>query len=1029
MEKRYHEDPSALHIGTLPQRCYYVPFSKYSPGTGREGSDRFASLNGEWEFMYCETEDMLPEDFFAPGALPDKIDVPSCWQIKGYDRHQYTNVLYPIPCDPPFVPAVNPCALYRRRFAAEQTSMKRTLVFEGVDSCFYVYINGHFAGYSQISHMMSEFDVTDLLYEGDNTIAVLVYKWSTETYVEDQDKLRMSGIFRDVYLLSRPGGHVYDYTTSQEFAHDYKSARLNIGLETHGSLSFATASLLDAEGAQVAKSGIDGGAVSLEIPAPQLWTAETPYLYTLLLETGDGDYTEAIADQIGLREIEITGGVLKVNGVPIRLKGVNRHDSDPETGYTISREQMLTDLKLMKEYNINAIRTSHYPNAPLFYEYCDRYGFYVIDEADFEAHGMETCIGELPEVTELLDSQTNTSRGHENPSELFEDPRLVRAARRSLIADMPEYKATIVDRAVRMVRRDRNRACVFCWSLGNEGFWGRNMLASAEAVRELDPQRPRHYERILPHEQGYAAADGLLSFVSKMYPPVAWCEEFFEDADETRPLILCEYSHAMGNGPGDLEDYYLVMEKHPRFAGGFVWEWCDHAVFAGVADNGKKMFLYGGDFGEFPHDGNFCVDGLVFPDRKPHTGLLELGNVLRPIRAELEGEGRFRLYNKLNFLDVGELYEIQWELTCDGAPVQSGAVKCPSIEAGGHAAISIGYDVPAEGKAYIKLTYVTLRAFGLLPEKHIAGFDQLYVGGAPAARAGGDGSGTTPAAPEFTRERGIIRVTSGDSFDYAFSEKEAQFTSIRAGGAELLKAPVRYNIWRAPTDNERLVKSIWRSWHYDRAVTQVYNVEASGENGTVTIVTKTSVTAPGMARFLDIDTRWTIDADGAIGWQITAAKNPLTPFLPRFGLLLTLDEDMQDVIYTGYGPNESYIDKRRASWYGRFKTSVDELSCDYIRPQETGSRWGCDRLVVSSADGRSLCIEGEGFCFNVSRTDPWAIAEAAHNFELKAGNRITVCIDAAQSGVGSNSCGPELMKQYRLDSREISFSGRLILSP
>ena len=1115
MMHTYHKAPAALHIGTLPQRCYYVPSSRYCPGQEREESDRFTSLNGEWEFLYCTTDDELPGDLFTGGASVSgggiaageaaagemaagpmdtgamdtgasvsgcplssgtiaagamgRIQVPSCWQTQGYDSHQYTNVKYPIPCDPPYVPEVNPCALYRRAFSYRKDGMRRTLVFEGADSCLYVYLNTQFIGYSQISHMMSEFDITDALREGENTLAVVVYKWSTETYVEDQDKLRMSGLFRDVYILARPQGHVFDYAVSQSFYTGYNRATVDITAALSGSVTAAAGRLIDPEGNVAAEGPFSGGTLRLTLDDPILWTAETPNLYTLLIETEDGANSEIISDFIGLREVSIQDGILKVNGKRVRLKGVNRHDSDPVTGYTISRDQMLTDLKMMKEYNINAVRTSHYPNSPLFYEYCDRYGFYVIDEADFEAHGVESNMGDIWEGEPAMRDRPET---------------------KSLIAGMPEYRETIVDRSARMVVRDRNRACVICWSLGNEGFWGENMIAAAEAVRELDPSRPRHYERIAPGEKGYGAEEGLLSFVSRMYPPVEWCEEFFRNTEETRPLMLVEYSHAMGNGPGDLEDYYQVMEKNPRFCGGFVWEWCDHAVYAGNTADGRAKYLYGGDFGEFPHDGNFCVDGLVYPDRKPHSGLRELGNVLRPIRAEARDAGSLFLHNKLDFLDAGAEYSIRWELSSNGEVIQTGEIECPSIPPRGNAVILVPCDVSQDGgKQYLRLIYVTKHASGLIPAGHIAGFDQIALsaaasaGAAPvpvtgstswaAASAGAapvpvtgsttwaaasagtapvpvSGStswaaasagavpvpvfgSTSPAFPDgtspplsYSHERGFIRVSGhGGDFEYSFSEKLAQFTSLRAGGRELLRAPVQYNIWRAPTDNERLVKNVWYSWHYNRAVTQVYSVTVKAENRNIMISAKTALTAPGVVRFMTIAADWTIVPDGSVYWDIRAKRNSITPFLPRFGLMFDLCEDMQNIEYTGFGPYESYIDKHRASWFGKFTASVDELWEDYIKPQENGSRWSCDSLTISSDKGASLHIKSDGFCFNASHYSPWEIADTGHNFDLHPGGKTVLCIDCAQSGVGSNSCGPVLMKQYRLDAESIEFSGRM----
>jgi len=1011
---QYHLDPYALHVGTLPQRCHYLPFESVS--AARDDNDRREPLNGEWEFLYCADDGELPEDFFD-GTLPHTIPVPSCWQMHGYGRHQYTNVHYPIPCDPPHVPAVNPCALYRRTFKAADDGMRRTLVFEGADSCLYVWINGSFVGYSQVSHMMSEFDVTGFLRPGDNQIAVLVYQWCTETYLEDQDKLRMNGLFRDVYLLSRPQNHIFDYSIKQTFGSEYRRVTLDIQAAYTGSPEIVTAALFDPGGNPVAKGATQDGALRFVVEDPLLWTAETPQLYTLLWETAGGGQREAIADRIGLRDVSVRDGILRVNGSPVRLKGVNRHDSDPVTGYVISREQMLKDLTLMKLYNVNAIRTSHYPNAPLFYELCDEYGFYVMDEADYEAHGVERNQGDV------WSGDRETMTAH-------------RVDDGCLIAEMPEYRDSIVDRAVRMVQRDKNRACVFSWSLGNEGRWGDNLIAAAEAVALLDPSRPRHYENIHHDDKRYGAGEGLLGFVSRMYASTDWIErEFFKhgepfphgewpriiDPTETRPLVLCEYSHAMGLGPGDLEDYYQLMERHPRFCGGFVWEWCDHGVYAGTSADGRPKFLYGGDFGEFPHDGNFCMDGLVYPDRRPHTGLRELGSVLRPLRAVFNPGGTVTLTSKLDFADAGSLYALRWELSRDGSVIQKGDMDIPSIPPRGSNGIAIPFTVPPEGRVHLRLIYVTKHATGLVPAGHTTGHDQFDLGGAPVPRPGL----TRSSSLEFTRKNGMIQIVGSGArvFEYAFSEKLASFTSLVAGGNELLRAPISHNIWRAPIDNERHFKGMWHSWHYHEAMTQVYAVDVRQENGDVVIETKTSVTAPARVKFLTLNSRWTVTPEGAVRWFVEAERNLAAPFLPRFGLRLPLAGAMDSVEYAGYGPYESYIDMRRASWFGRFATTVDELWEDYTRPQENGSRWGCADLRMS--DGvRALQFTpaaGSTFCFNASRHTPEEIAAAAHNFELSRSGPVTLCIDCAQSGVGSNSCGPVLLKQYRLDAGKLTF--------
>ena len=523
--------------------------------------------------------------------------MPSNWQLHGYDKPQYTNVCYPIPYDPPYVPDDIPVGIYQRSYNYSPDGNDRILVFEGIDSCVYLYINGEFAGYSQVSHSTSEFDITPLLREGENKITAAVLKWCDGTYLEDQDKIRLSGIFRDVYVLSRPKVRLENYIVKTLISDD-ASAKLEFtpfGCDV-------TATLTDRDGNTVTNfSATDGEKTVINIQVPKLWSAEKPYLYDLTVFAGD----EAIGEKVGFRRISVENGVFKVNGQAVKFKGVNRHDSYPDTGYYASVSQMKADLILMKKHNINAVRTSHYPNSPLFYQLCDQMGFYVIDEADMESHG---CV----------EVYNNFKWDAPEPYNGI-----------ALIACDKQFEKAITDRAEALVKRDINRPCVVFWSLGNESGWGENMLAAGRLVKSLDETRLLHYEST--HRLDDTPTD-ILDVVSGMYWDTKEMAGFLEKQDEHRPFVLCEYCHAMGNGPGDLENYHNAFYSSPRFCGGFVWEWCDHTVPQGVAD-GRVKYGYGGDFGEKHNDSNFCMDGLVYPDRTPHTGLLELKQAYRPVRV------------------------------------------------------------------------------------------------------------------------------------------------------------------------------------------------------------------------------------------------------------------------------------------------------------------------------------------------------------------------------------------------------------
>ncbi|MDR1438573.1 MAG: hypothetical protein LBJ10_00720, partial [Clostridiales bacterium] len=694
----YHEDPSTLHVGCEPPRAYYVPFeSKEAALSGRrEDSKRFLPLSGDWRFRYCASPHEVGDAFWdcalgapapgigqpggsAPGcgASPvggadgfASIKVPGCWQTQGYDRHQYTNVKYPIPCDPPFVPDENPCGAYAREFelSAGDAGGRLYLNFEGVDSCFYLWVNGHFAGYSQVSHSTSEFDITGLAREGRNTVAALVLKWCDGTYLEDQDKLRMSGIFRDAYILARPAGHVRDLSVETKLAGDLSSAEISLALEwaedaggragdagaacgewagtgdaggrragSAAGAKTATCALLDPSGREIAsRQGARGGA-AFTVGAPLLWSAESPNLYTLVIDTGD----EAISQPVGIRRVEAKGGVLYLNNANIKLKGVNRHDSDPVTGCAISEGQLLRDLALMKRHNVNAIRTSHYPNAPWAYQLYDRLGFYVIGESDIESHGAMAIYGAKCEGSyfEL------TGKDHSYGAFCFDE----------------RFGEAMLDRVRRNVISNRNSPSVIMWSLGNESGYGPNLERAAAWARAYDPSRLVHYEGSIAEMDGHSNDVSSIGVYSRMYAPVEAIEKYFGERMLSKPFIQCEFAHAMGNGPGDLEDYYRLIYKHDGFAGGFVWEWCDHAAYMGRTADGRDKYFYGGDFGEFPHDGNFCMDGLVYPDRRPHTGLLELKNAARPLRAlRYDGaSGALELRNTLDFTNAKDALAVR----------------------------------------------------------------------------------------------------------------------------------------------------------------------------------------------------------------------------------------------------------------------------------------------------------------------------------------------------------------------------------
>lgn len=1215
---RYFENLTNLHAGTQPERAYYVPASQPTDTVGerRTASNRFQLLNGDWDFRYYPSLWDLDADvhraqaahepaFFEQGfdASPAEgyttTPVPGVWQNLGVDGHQYTNINYPFPLDPPHVPENNPCAVYVRDFdyAPDPIAPRAFLNFEGVDSCFYVWLNGAFVGYSQVSHAVSEFEVTDLLEPGVNTLAVLVLKWCDGSYLEDQDKFRMSGIFRDVYLLARPERAIRDFFvctvidwTEPPAADSATADSADVIVDCSFFEDAAvpvTATVLDANGSIIASAiatPCDHAAThTLHIDNPQLWTAETPYLYTLILETPG----EAITQLVGVREIRKVAHtneygnaheVVEVNRRPIKLHGVNRHDSDPVTGPVISQAQIMTDLTLMKQHNVNAIRTSHYPNAPQFYDLYDMLGFYVIGEADNESHG----------TVQRIDPNTDESAALKRWGEV--------------IADNPAWIEATVDRTRRSVMRDKNHASIIIWSMGNECAYGCTFEAALAWTKGYDPSRLTHYEsaRYVPETRTAASAqtddpqashasqpsgsqsaptgisgdDGHaraaydfsnLDLHSRMYPSIENIDQYFapdgplgdgsngDDGDNgLHPYVLCEYSHAMGNGPGDLEDYFDRFQRYPGLVGGFVWEWCDHAIDRGTNAAGRREYAYGGDSGEYPNDGNFCMDGLVYPDRTPHTGLAEFRNVFRPARvtelfrvsdataaALAEADGKtsisrpiaIMLHNYLDFLPLGKAVTLMWELYVDGELDsyylfnESDQEQLNIIEPHGDATVLLpGLDVPEDwrGRITVVVRYLTPQAVinpvdgsVLLPELFELGFDELAMpaddnrnrivlakrelafghvddwmtdivdeSDLEAARSLAEVS-TAHATHESpfdirVHEQGADVAVENVLFRYVLDRRTGLFREMTFRNRSLLEHPMRLTAWRAPTDNDQYIVMEWSRSQYNHAYARAYDVTVDDpalftpDDGSIIIRARMALVAPVVQPIAQLDTVWTIHPSGAVELAMEVHRDPRFPFLPRFGLELALPRTMDRVRYCGLGPIESYADKRRASWHGVFASTVAAEFEPYIKPQENGNHHDCDWGEVAGDDASLTIYAGdaipdsaivdiddnggetvlEGKLPNDPEDETSETAEIAthklaspqlntfdfqalpytaaemtakrHHAELSEADA-TMVFAGVQSGIGSNSCGPALIEDYRLDAEQ--FALNLVLVP
>ncbi len=1015
MNANYHQNQNILHVGCEAPRAYFVPYQdeKTARKGNRNASTRLVNLCGDWDFTFYKSIRDLPE-FTAEGftVASEKLNVPRSWQTmleRGYDTPNYVNVVYPIPVDPPFVPDDNPCGLYSRTVNIHPAMLEKSVYinFEGVDSCFYLYVNGQFAGYSQVSHMTSELEITQYLHAGENRIQVVVLKWCDGTYLEDQDKYRWSGIFREVFLLLRDPVHITDVFLHQTLNEGYTvgTCAAEIDINGEAEVSYKLLSPVGME-METGKAVIGGkGTVEVSVDAPWLWSDETPDLYTLLLTCGG----ETLVFRFGFRDVQIKDGVLYFNGQKIKLKGVNRHDSHPYLGSATPMEHLIRDLMIMKQHNVNAIRTSHYPNDPRFTALCDEYGFYVIDETDLEAHGM----GAIGNWDWLTDSE--------------------------------EWTESFVDRVARLFERDKNHPCVLMWSLGNESGIGRNQRKMTEYIRSRDPKALVHCEDATrrtsdrlngdlkgktDEEIGHALECDYVDVESRMYPsPAEIRGTYFDRHVYTKPLFLCEYSHAMGNGPGDLKAYWDIIYSEDGFLGGCVWEFTDHSVAIGDNPLAEPHFTYGGDFGDFPHDGNFCVDGLVYPDRRPHTGLMEYKQVIKPFRVEsFDAEtGRMVVKNLRYFNDLSDL-DFIYTVECNGEAVASGRANLP-IEPQETAELTIpdGW-TGLDGECYVNLTAVqnTPTAWGDIGFE--VGFHQEAIPAGVKA--------PTPMAETMSPYATIGHTVTADAITiataattYTIDRYKGLIASIVDQGKEMLSTPIAPTVWRAPTDNDSGIRHQWQGNHYHVATTKCYACDVTAVSDTsVTVTAKLSLGGPVSRPIMKVDVVYTVYAEGGVKLDLHADVREGAPFLPRFGVQFLMPEESESLRYFGRGPVESYQDKRHASRQGLFATTVTNHFEHYVRPQENMAHADTRWMLVSSVAGHGLLAvtTGEAFSFNCSHFTPKQLTDTRHDYELVPMKETCVNLDVKQSGVGSNSCGPWLDGRWQMNARAYDFSVRIM---
>ncbi len=937
---RHYENPEATSENRCPPRSYYIP----------GGKSEYRLLNGTWRFAFYSRDIDAPEHIESWDTIP----VPGCWQLQGYENPNYSNINYPYPCDPPYVPEDNPCGVYEREFTLEEAWGRVYFVFEGVSSCAYLYINGKYVGFTQGSHLQAEFDITDYVHQGSNTVRAKVLKWCCGSYLEDQDFFRYNGIFRDCYLLQRPQGHITDV----EMIPNGK----NISLTLAGS---ANVRVLDGENVLYSGEIVDSFTFTPEKPV--LWNAEKPHLYTVELERGG----EVITFRTGLREIRIGENYeLLVNGVSVKLHGVNHHDTSAHRGWCQSDEELLADLKLMKQLNINCVRTSHYPPAPKFIQMCDELGLYTVCETDIETHGF---LRRKPNVPYYFDVESG---------------------------DWPctkkQWLHEHMDRMARMVEMYKNHPSILIWSTGNESGHGSNHIQMIRWTKERDPSRLVHAEDACRKGQFHNS-----DVYSMMYPSLSDVEGYAINDDIDRPVFLCEYAHAMGNGPGDVYDYNELFDRYPKLVGGCIWEWADHVV---TVDGVQK---YGGDFpGELTHDGNFCCDGLVFADRSLKAGSLEAKAAYQPIRTRLEGNV-LTVYNRLDFTNLEE-YDFSWWVEVDGQPGQRHRQTLP---------------VPPHGQAQVTVAYSPVECrFGAY--LHV----RLHKAGQEVASC----QHSLPCAIVQRQQAELAPLTQdqhhiyaqGQGFRYVFSKRYGVFTSLVIHGREQLADKPCLSACRAPTDNDRNIRfrwlqlDEWQGENLDKAFTKVYTCDI--DNGVICLTGSLS----GISRMPLVRYSQTvaIHADGTVEFSLEGTVRPDAIWLPRFGYELTLPGEFQSFCYYGNGPRESYRDLCHAGYIGCHESSAEKEYVPYVRPQEHGNHTAVRYLRIGDFQ-----VEGEDLEIHVSNYSTQALLKAEHTDELVADGKVHLRVDYKVSGIGSNSCGPDLEKKYRLEEKQIRF--RFTLAP
>ncbi len=1010
-EKPEWDNPDIVQVNRMDPHATFFPFENYEQALAGDcsASEKFLLLNGKWKFNWVRKPADRPVDFYKPDfdvSGWDEIDVPANWQLKGYGVPIYVNIRYEWTDhpNPPDIPHdYNPVGSYRRTFMLPSSWQGQEVFVHlgAVKSAFYIWVNGQKVGYSQGSKTPAEFDLTKFVHPGENTIALEVYRWSDGSWLECQDFWRISGIERDVYLFATPKVHLYDFFVRPGLVNQYRDGSFRFdgivrsfsgekGKYNLRATLLKKDSVIFSESTDFRSNGDDVPlSFSKVVKDPDKWTAETPNLYTLVLALSDkkGNPLEYIAARVGFRTSEIRYGQLLINGVPVTIKGVNRHEHDEFNGHVISEATMLKDISLMKQNNINTVRTSHYPNDPKWYELCDKYGLYIIDEANIESHGM----GYAPDRT---------------------------------LGNNPLFMKSHLDRTQRMVERDKNHPCVILWSLGNEAGDGVNFDATHDWIKSRDLTRPVHYERA----QGGRNTD----VYCPMYPTISSLEDYAREI-RPKPLIMCEYAHAMGNSTGNFQDYWNVIERYSQLQGGSIWDWVDQGLVKYTAD-GRKYWAYGGDFGpeDTPSDGTFCINGLVFPDRTPHPGLMEVKKVyqsigFKPVNFSFD---EIEITNKYNFINLDK-FNIYWEIEAEGKILQDGMVMNPDIPAGKSKIFTLGIVPfkPENGVEYfINLTAFLPEGNDIIPSGHIFAFEQFPVP-VPFLR---EVKNVDKGAKAVFEANNLINIEAGGTV-YSFSKANGFLVSAKSGDIQLLQSPLSINFWRAPTENDFGNKmpercKVWR--------TAAGNAEFKGISHSQDEKGYYSVYAEYWLP--DVQAKYTLSymINGAGEMKVTASFIPSGtdyPELPRFGMMFSVPAGYENLSWFGRGPQENYIDRNTSAFVGLYHSNVDDQYVPYISPEENGYKTDVRWATLLDGKGNGLMIQGDPqisfSALHFSNEDlTREKRDGYHTIDLVRRDDTWLNVDFKQMGVGGdNSWGAKTHAIYSLPYRQYSYS--FILRP